>query len=684
VDAQCLRFEAEWKAGRRAPLEEYLAASTGQERLVLLCELFKVELHYRRRQGEAPSPADFPWLTAEEQGVLRPLLNRPIDTAGDTAQQTADVFDGPSVPGYEVLGHLGEGGMGVVYKARQTSLGRLVALKMLHQARHTGPEGSFRLSQEAQTLARLQHENIVRVYDVGEVRGTPFFSMELVEGGSLDSYLQGQPLPAPQAARLVATLARAVAYAHQQNVIHRDLKPGNILLFFQETAAAEPPLQGRQRFLSEAYCPKITDFGLAKRADSPTATRSGTLLGTPCYMAPEQARGTTGDTTVAVDVYALGAILYECLTGQPPFRADTAMATVDRVLKEEPTPPRRLNRAVPRDLETICLKCLEKSPKKRYASAQELADRLELFLEGKPIPDRPRSWVPKVWRTVSSHPRISVAVLLLALFATGWVLSPRPPDPEQPRREAEARVARGLRYEFEGHEELPGPFRWVIGEPARLKRENDDNSFSVSLTTGLLEVVADPGCERYWFFAEVRHDSAGGASLVGLYFGYRRHDTAGGRRRDSFYTLTFADRGQWAGTLKDNNGQSASRVLMHLHLFEPGPWKEPAPLVAVGKEKRFRPAPPKREPEQWRKLAVKVTPENVEAYWETDGVLTLLGKEPVPAAQLEQALEIEKRISRIKDNVPSGFRPRSGLGLYIYRAAASFRRIVVDPLTDSE
>src|SRR5262249_29676711 len=351
---------------------------------------------------------------------------------------------------------------------------------------------------EAQTLARLQHEHIVRVYDVGEVHGTPFFSMEFIEGGSLDRALQGQPLPVQQAARLVATLARAVAYAHQQDVIHRDLKPANILLAFQEPAGGGASLQGRDRLLTEPYCPKITDFGLAKRVDNPAVTRTGMVLGTPCYMAPEQARGQTGEVTPAVDVYALGAILYECLTGKPPFKAQTATGTVAQVLREEPTPPRRLNREVPRDLETICLKCLEKNPKRRYASAQELAGRLELFLAGKPIPDRPRGWMSKVWRTFRSHPWLSAAVLLVGLFAMGWFLIPRARDPEQPRREVEARLARGRRYEFEGHEELPGPFRWVIGEQVTLTRESGENFFSVPLTTGLLELVADPGCERYW------------------------------------------------------------------------------------------------------------------------------------------------------------------------------------------
>jgi serine/threonine protein kinase len=274
----------------------------------------------------------------------------------------------PVVPGYELLGELGRGGMGVVYRARQVSLKRLVALKLIRDGALAGPQQRARFRIEAEAAARMRHANIVAIYEVGEEQGRPFFAMELVEGPSLEKHLAGQPQPAPQAAELVRTLALAVAHAHAQNVVHRDLKPSNILL-------------------SADGVPKVTDFGLAKRLDSQSTgwTQEGAILGTASYMAPEQAAGRPREIGPATDVYALGAILYELLTGRPPFRADSLQQTIDQVLHDEPAPPARLRPSVPADLETICLKCLEKEPARRYARAGELADDLGRFLEGKPV-----------------------------------------------------------------------------------------------------------------------------------------------------------------------------------------------------------------------------------------------------------------------------------------------------------
>ena len=252
----------------------------------------------------------------------------------------------PSVPGYEILGELGRGGMGVVYKARQLGFNRVVALKMILSGAHAGTEERERFRTEAEAVARLQHPNIVQVHEVGEHEGRPFFSMEFCRGGGLNRKLAGTPLPPAEAARLVETLAQAVQAAHQQNVVHRDLKPANVLL-------------------AEDGTPKITDFGLARKLDEAGQTRTGEVMGTPSYMAPEQAGGRSKEIGPAADVYALGAILYECLTGRPPFRSPTDVDTVMQVLSDDPVPPRRLQSKTPRDLETICLKCLEKQPARR-------------------------------------------------------------------------------------------------------------------------------------------------------------------------------------------------------------------------------------------------------------------------------------------------------------------------------
>jgi serine/threonine-protein kinase len=306
----------------------------------------------------------------------------------------------PQVPGYAVEAELGRGGMGVVYKARHLRLNRTVALKMLLAGAYAGPHDLARFLREAEAEAGLQHPHIVQVHDVGEHDGRPYFTMELVEGGSLADRLRGTPQPAPQAAALLATLARAVQVAHQGGIVHRDLKPGNILLTADGT-------------------PKISDFGLARRLQGEAGlTQSGVPVGTPSYMAPEQALGQTNVIGPAVDVYALGAILYELLTGRPPFRAETAAETVLQVISQEPAPPSRLNARVPRDLETICLTCLRKEPEKRYASAGALADDLTRFGEGRPIQARPVGWGARLWRWGRRNPA-AAALVATALAVAG-------------------------------------------------------------------------------------------------------------------------------------------------------------------------------------------------------------------------------------------------------------------------
>jgi tetratricopeptide (TPR) repeat protein len=277
----------------------------------------------------------------------------------------------PTVPGYEVLGEIARGGMGVVFKAHQVRADRPVALKMIRSGADAGAEELARFRTEAAAAARLQHPHIVQVYEVGEHDGRLFFSLELCEGGSLAQKLAGTPQAPRQAAEWVETLARAVQYAHQKGVIHRDLKPANVLL------TADGAL-------------KVGDFGLAKHIHQDRGdTQTGAILGTPNYMAPEQAEGKVHEVGPLADVYALGAILYECLTGNPPFKGTSVLDTLEQVRTAEPVSVRELQPKVPRDLETICLKCLQKAPRKRYASAMELADDLRRFLDGQPIRARP-------------------------------------------------------------------------------------------------------------------------------------------------------------------------------------------------------------------------------------------------------------------------------------------------------
>jgi serine/threonine-protein kinase len=317
----------------------------------------------------------------------------------------------PVLPDYEVQAVLGRGGMGVVYRARHLRLERTVALKMLLAGPSATAEERERFLREARAVAGLRHPNIIQVHDVSEVDGQPYFTMEYVEGGSLAQKLAGAPQPARQAAALVATLAEAVQAAHQGGIIHRDLKPANVLL-------APPTDEGLPAGGRPSWgTPRITDFGLARRLEGGgEVTLSGIPIGTPSYMAPEQARGQREAVGPATDVYALGAILYEMLTGRPPFRAETAVATLQQVLADEPAPPSRLNSQVPRDLETICLKCLHKEPPRRYPTAAALADDLGRFERGEPIAARPAGRLGRLARWARRRP--TAAALCVALLAT--------------------------------------------------------------------------------------------------------------------------------------------------------------------------------------------------------------------------------------------------------------------------
>ncbi len=339
--------------------------------------------------------------TLAQPAHANPVAEQPPGFAG----ASSSAIPPPRIAGYEILGELGRGGMGVVYKARHLGLKRLVALKMILAGAHAGSSELARFRSEAEAVARLQHPHIVQIFDIGEHEGLAYFSLEFVEGGNLAGRCHGAPQPPRQAAQLVETLARAVHAAHRHGIVHRDLKPANILL-------------------TSDGIPKITDFGLAKQLNSHDCqTQSGAVLGTPSYMAPEQAQGKAREVGPAADVYALGAILYDLLTGRPPFQAATVWETITQVTSLEPTPPSRLQGQVPGRLEAICLKCLQKDPQKRYTSAESLADDLRQFQDDKtieiaPPPTRP---VRKNWRrwTLAA----AGAAALAGLMLTVWLLT---------------------------------------------------------------------------------------------------------------------------------------------------------------------------------------------------------------------------------------------------------------------
>jgi tetratricopeptide (TPR) repeat protein len=415
IDAVCRRYEADWREGRPAAVDDYLGQIPDEGRAAALAELNALERELKPTElaehltaaiagrtpstvSEAPTIAPEPaTVDTEARAAVPPLHEEPTRPPSD--QATVDLTPyGSSVAGtnsprnprrfgdYEIVREIARGGMGVVFQARQLSLNRTVAVKMVLAGQLADERDIRRFYTEAEAAASLDHPGIVPIFEVGHNEGQHYFSMGFVDGQSLSQRLALGPLPHREAAALMVKVAEAIEYAHQREVIHRDLKPANILL-------------------DRHGNPRVTDFGLAKKVQCDSGlTGSGQIMGTPSYMPPEQAGGKRGEVGPASDVYALGATLYAVLTGRPPFQSATAMDTVIQVLSDEPVPPRRLNAAVPQDLETICLKCLEKEPQKRYPRAELLGADLRRFLAEEPIAARPVGGLERTWRWCRRNP----------------------------------------------------------------------------------------------------------------------------------------------------------------------------------------------------------------------------------------------------------------------------------------
>lgn len=403
-------FEAAWRQGEEPKIESFLPQDS-KHSLSFLFELVLIDQDWRARRGEPFGSEEY--LSRFPELKEHPKFVAQLTEAGHTSaplreQDSTSATEGfPTIPGHEILDKIGEGGMGVVYRARDLNLNRLVALKMVRSVSSAKPDAVTRFFAEPEIVARIRHPNVVTLFQSGQHSGMPYFTMELVEGGTLADRVATGPLDPRDATHLMEQVARGVGDCHANGVLHRDLKPQNVLIADDGT-------------------PKVADFGLAKQPDSDQRlTTTGSVFGTPAYMAPEQANGETGKISKATDVYGLGAIFYCLLTGRPPFLAPTFFQTIAQIQSAEPVRPRQLAPGIPRDLETVCLKCLEKDPRKRYQTAEGLAADLKRFLEGRPVLARPVGAIGRVRRWARREPGwalLAAGVFLAVVVATGGLI----------------------------------------------------------------------------------------------------------------------------------------------------------------------------------------------------------------------------------------------------------------------
>jgi serine/threonine-protein kinase len=614
----------------------------------------------RAGQSAVPTPlGDDPTSAAP----VEPNATTRIDPFADPgATATADGLTAAVLPpetltfaNYVLHEMIGRGGMGIVYRATQRVANRIVALKIMAGATEFDNRLKERFHTEAEAQARLRHPDIVPIYEVGEENGRPFFSMEFVPGGSLARRMRNGHRPGPrESAAICATVARAVAAAHAEAVIHRDVKPSNILL----TADGSP---------------KVTDFGLAVLADRDSrVTSSGALLGTPSYMAPEQAAGKKDQIGPPTDVYAIGATLYELLTGEPPFRAETNVATAVKVLNDPVVPPRKRNPVVSPELDAVCLKCLEKAPANRYASAAALADDLDAWREGKPTVARPLTVTQKAGRLLKRYRVALAAVVFLPLLAGALYLATREKDPKDKIEEA---FANGNEVTLIGATGGPKWQKWVYGEVPIDYTLSDEGCFAFQThVKSEITLLANPRQDEYHIIAEVKHLRAKDPTAYCGVYSYSGYSVQTGdltlrRMLRATYSEFNVNPNAPATGLKivDESSLTNGLRMLQQQTFLPG-------IRFFGKN-AVNQSP-------WRTIVLSATRYGLEVYLKTDTGYSLAPPPKVPGVPEENRIKHHRDLVQQYGSdlpLPPVWIHRGPVGLTVYNGAAAFRNVVIKP-----
>lgn len=593
----------------------------------------------------------------EQTGPILPRDRQPV--ISDTALLSKSLV-GAQIGQNHIEAEIGRGGMGLVFRAWQKSVKRHVAIKVIRSGFYADPSAVARFQTEAGAIARLQHPNVAQLFDYSEHEGLPFFVMELVDGGSLEKMLRAEGrLPCRQAAELTRTIAASVEYAHQKHVIHRDLKPSNILM-------------------TRDGVPKIADFGLAKMLDEQGAeTQTDMIMGTPSYMAPEQALGRKSEIGPVTDVYALGAILYESITGQPPFKGVDRLDTLRHVREEELTPPSRLRPDIPRDLEAICVKCLAKSPSRRYQTAQDFAEDLGLWLDDQ----RPKGIPGFFGRGLTKLRRNWIAASLgLACLIVALVLYIR--DPNRPLRAMQAKLAKGEPVTMIGEKGMPVWFKWLSGEESGRAVLNEEGSLRLhAYDPIMLELLPSIDRDHYRFQVRILHEKSDLSGEVGIYFA-RQEMRVGDEPVHFYMQLSFNDirgRRDMPFELKKPLPPISNYAQLIPRLRSKPNVPPDIDCALIGRSgPKFE--PPGEGHTDWRDLAVDVSPEGVTAEW--DGQTFHLSADEIKNAidrEFAYVKEHQQRQAGVYAKLSPAYSPRGGLGLIIHRGSASFRSVMVLP-----